>query len=181
MFNLPFGNIYFWVFYYLGWGIFYVALIIYVWKLLHKPIANIFRKQGNLLFQVGFKRLDKTQEKFNFKDGTYIVDFKKTAWIDERNRPHLAYLENEALPLTLTNPKGLKVSHDAKKLNEISGKDTVQQLVKGALGMPINTTILIAFIVISFIAGFGIAYAINWFMFPPTTTTTPPPPEVPIP
>jgi len=176
-----FDSIYFWICYYTGWGLFYVAFIWYIWKLLHKPIANIYRKQGKILFSIGFVRLNKNQDKFNFKDGTYVVDFTKTAWIDERNRPHLMYLENEALPLTLGNPRGLKVSHDATKLNQISGKNTVEQLVKGALGIPFNTTTLIAFIILSFIAGFGVAYVINYFMFPPVTTPPPQTPTVPLP
>lgn len=159
-----------WIMYILFWVIAYAVLIWYVWKLLHKPIASIYRKEKNMLVKIGFKRLNKTAEKFKFKNATYVVDWEKTAWIDERKRPHLLYLENEALPLDMGNPKGLKVLHDARLLNEIAGKNTVEQLVKGSLSIPINNMTIVALIVFSFVAGLGLGFIIHYFIMPPVTT-----------
>ena len=170
-----------WIMYILFWVVAYAVLIWYVWKLLHKPIANIFRKQKDMLVKIGFKRLNKTTEKFTFKNATYVVDWEKTAWIDDRKRPHLCYLENEALPLSIGNPLSLKVSHDARLLNEIAGKNTVEQLVKGSLSIPINNMTIIALIVFSFVAGLGLGFIIHYFVMPPVTTTPTEPTFPPLP
>jgi len=162
-----------WILYISAWVVVYIMLIWYAWKLLHRPIADIFRKEKNMLIQIGFKRLKKTTEQFKFGDAVYTVDWSKTAWRDQRNRPHLLYLEGEALPLDIGNPKGLKVVHDAKRLNEVAGKNTIEQLVKGALNIPVNNMMVLALVIISFIAGIGIGFIIHYFVMPP------PPPAPP--
>jgi len=172
-------GIWFWVYYIVGWVIIFVCVAIYLWKLLKKPIADIIRRKGELWQKIGFVRLNKTQEKFTFGDKTYVVDWDKVCWIDDRGREHLFYLEGNAQPLVLANPDFEFKTVSADKVDLVLSKSAIKQLVEASKPSELlgNPYLLIAMILLGIGCGIAIGFALYPSVFPtpqPPTTTQPP-------
>jgi len=176
-------GIWFWVYYIAGWTIAFIIIAVYLWRLWKKPIADILRRKGQIWQKIGFVRLNKTQEQFKFGDKTYVVDWDKAKWEDDRGRPHLFYLEGEAEPLTIQNPDFKLKTGSADKTDLVMSKSAIKQLVEASSPkMFDNPYILIALMIFAVGCGIAIGLVLYPYVFPlpqPQPVTTQPPTVVP--
>ena len=171
-------GIWFWIYYCVGWVAIFICVAVYLWKLLKKPIADILRRKGELWQKIGFVRLNKTQEHFEFGDKTYVVDWDKVGWIDDRGREHLFYLEGQAEPLELSNPTFEFKKGSADKTDLVLTKSSIKQLIEASHPKSFqNPYLIIALIILGIGCGIAIGLVLYPYVFPmpePTSSVQPP-------
>jgi len=146
----------------------YVALAImlwyYSWHLPRQPYALILRRAQNGYLLIQKVILNATKESFNYGTHSYIVDWNLTAFLSQKGKPVLIYVEGKGLPIRLCPKLKIDEEESSGKLHMILGKETIRQLIE-ATKTTLNTTNLLM-LIMCLIGGFLIGLFISPYLLP---------------
>ncbi|MGP3705249.1 MAG: hypothetical protein ACKD6O_08175 [Candidatus Bathyarchaeota archaeon] len=149
-------------------GLIIAGLLVFYYFYFKRPIVEILRYESNTLKRFKLFYVKKKSSVLNYDGETYVIDWEKASYIDEKNRPHLFFLQGESTPLVLHNPKfKFRVSNDAKQIRHLMDVNLIKGLFASVFhAKGFDKVILVTILVCAIGCGIAIGFALYPHLFP---------------
>lgn len=139
----------------------------------HKCTAIFLRRQGDTYVKVGKKRFSHRAEKIKFMDKTFLIDLKKTAYLNPTH-PIIFFDYDTGETLTFSS---VQSALSADELDIFLSKQIIRQLASSASPQIFN----LVFVLVCFGLGLAIGFIVGQYVplpQPQPPPSTPPPTNV---